>query len=75
MVCRCVCLTELGICKVNFIHQALPSLVLERKVENKMHREFPALVQRQKAHECWPVVDLDTSVQPAMAFTALRSKF
>lgn len=48
MVCRRVCLIELVICKVNFIQQALPSLVLEGKVENKTHREFPALYEDKK---------------------------
>lgn len=74
VVCRCVCLIELGICKVNFIQQALPSPVLEGKVENKTHREFPAPAQRQKAHECWPVTDLDIAFQPTVAYAALRSK-
>lgn len=46
--CSPVCLIELGICKVNFIHQALPSLVLEGKVENKTHREFPPLYKDKK---------------------------
>jgi len=74
VLCRCVCLIELGICKVNFIQQALPSLVLKGKVENKMHREFPATVQRQKAQVCWPVADLDTAFQPTITYPALRSQ-
>lgn len=74
VVCSCVCLIELGICKVNFLQQTLPSLVLEGKVENQTHREFSAPVQRQKAHECWPVADLDIAFQPAIAYAALRSK-
>lgn len=74
VVCRCVCLIELVICKVNFVRQALPSLALKGKAENKAHRKFPAPVQRQKAHECWPVAALDTAFQPAIAHAALRSK-
>lgn len=49
--------------------------MLKGKVENKMHREFPAPVERQKTNECcWPVADLDLAFQPLLAYAALRSK-